>query len=57
MLALVLVLAAIISAIALFAPESGTIVRPWHDALAYLLGWGIAFAPVLLAGFAFMLSR
>ena len=54
-LALVLVLAAIISTIALFAPESGAIVRPWHDALAYLLGWGIAFAPVLLTGFAFML--
>ncbi len=33
----------------------GTIVQPWHDTLSYLLGWGIAFAPILLAGFAFML--
>src|SRR5205823_14186137 len=31
------------------------IVKPWHDLLAYLLGWGIAFAPPLLAGFALML--
>jgi len=54
-LALLLVLAAIISTIALFAPEAGMIVRPWHDTLSYLLGWGIAFAPILLAGFAFML--
>ena len=54
-LALMLVLAAIISTIALFAPEAGRIVGPWHDLLAYLLGWGIAFAPLLLAGFAFML--
>jgi len=54
-LALLLVVAAIISTIALFAPDAGLIVHPWHDALAYLLGWGIAFAPVLLAGFAFML--
>ncbi len=54
-LALLLVLAAIVSTIALFAPEAGMIVRPWHDTLAYLLGWGIAFAPLLLAGFAFML--
>ena len=54
-LALALVVAAIVSTIALFAPEAGLIVRPWHNALAYLLGWGIAFAPVLLAGFAFML--
>ncbi|HEY8771909.1 MAG TPA: DNA translocase FtsK 4TM domain-containing protein [Candidatus Limnocylindria bacterium] len=54
-LALLLVVAAIVSTIALFAPDAGLIVQPWHDALAYLLGWGIAFAPVLLAGFAFML--
>src|SRR4029079_11224290 len=54
-LALLLVVAAIISAIALFAPDAGLIVQPWHDALAYLLGGGIAFAPILLAGFAFML--
>ena len=54
-LALLLLVAAIISTIALFAPDAGLIVHPWHDALAYLLGWGIAFAPVLLAGFAFML--
>jgi S-DNA-T family DNA segregation ATPase FtsK/SpoIIIE len=54
-LALLLLVAAIVSTIALFAPDAGLIVQPWHDALAYLLGWGIAFAPVLLAGFAFML--
>ncbi len=54
-LALVLVVAAIISTISLFAPDAGLIVKPWHDALSFLLGWGIAFAPVLLAGFAFML--
>ena len=54
-LALLLVVAAIISTIALFAPDAGLIVHPWHDALAFLLGWGIAFAPILLAGFAFML--
>jgi DNA segregation ATPase FtsK/SpoIIIE, S-DNA-T family len=54
-LALVLVFAAIVSTISLFAPDAGLIVQPWHDGLAYLLGWGIAFAPVLLVGFAFML--
>ena len=54
-LALVLVFLAIISVIALFAPNAGAIVRPWHDLLSNLLGWGIAFAPPLLAGFAVML--
>ncbi|TME32937.1 MAG: DNA translocase FtsK [Chloroflexi bacterium] len=54
-LALLLVLLAIVSTIALFAPTAGAIVKPWHDLLAYLLGWGIAFAPPLLAGFALML--
>jgi S-DNA-T family DNA segregation ATPase FtsK/SpoIIIE len=53
--AVVLLLLAIISAIALFAPDAGAIVRPWHDILASSLGWGIAFAPPLLAGFALML--
>ncbi len=55
LLALVLVFFAIVSTIALFAPNAGAIVRPWHDLLGYLLGWGIAFAPPLLAGFALML--
>jgi S-DNA-T family DNA segregation ATPase FtsK/SpoIIIE len=55
LLALVLVFLAIVSVIALFAPNAGAIVRPWHDLLGYLLGWGIAFAPPLLAGFALML--
>ncbi|HEX6473698.1 MAG TPA: DNA translocase FtsK 4TM domain-containing protein [Candidatus Limnocylindria bacterium] len=55
LLALGLVILAIISVIALFAPESGAVVRPWRDALSTLLGWGIAFAPALLAGFALML--
>ena len=50
--ALVLVLLAIVSVIALFAPDAGAIVRPWHDVLSTLLGWGIAFAAPLLAGFA-----
>jgi S-DNA-T family DNA segregation ATPase FtsK/SpoIIIE len=54
-LALVLLLLAIISVIALFAPDAGAIVRPWHDLLATALGWGIAFAAPLLAGFAVML--
>jgi len=54
-LALLLVFFAIISTIALFAPDSGAIVKPWHDVLATALGWGIAFAPLLLAGVALML--
>ena len=54
-LALLLLFLAIISVIALFAPESGAIIRPWHDLLTTLLGWGIAFAAPLLAGFAVML--
>ncbi len=54
-LALILLFLAIVSVIALFAPESGAIVRPWHDILATALGWGIAFAAPLLAGFALML--
>jgi DNA segregation ATPase FtsK/SpoIIIE, S-DNA-T family len=55
LLALVLVFLAIVSTIAVFAPDAGAIVKPWHDLLGYLLGWGIAFAPPLLAGFALML--
>jgi S-DNA-T family DNA segregation ATPase FtsK/SpoIIIE len=54
-LALVLLFLAIVSTIALFAPNAGAIVRPWHDVLTFMLGWGIAFAPPLLAGFALML--
>jgi S-DNA-T family DNA segregation ATPase FtsK/SpoIIIE len=54
-LALLLVFLAIVSVIALFAPNAGAIVKPWHDVLGFLLGWGIAFAPPLLAGFALML--
>jgi DNA segregation ATPase FtsK/SpoIIIE, S-DNA-T family len=53
--AFVLLLLAIISVIALFAPDAGAIVRPWHDVLSSSLGWGIAFAAPLLAGFALML--
>ena len=55
LLALLLVLLAIVSVIALFAPGAGWVVQPWRGALSYLLGWGIAFAPPLLAGFALML--
>ena len=54
-LAFALVLLAIITVIALFAPDAGAIVAPWHDFVTTLLGWGIAFAPALLAGFALML--
>ena len=54
-LALLLVFFAIISTIALFAPDSGAIVKPWHDVLGTTMGWGIAFAPLLLAGVALML--
>ena len=54
-LALVLLFLAILSVIALFAPTAGAIVQPWHDLLASMLGWGIAFAAPLLAGFAVML--
>jgi len=53
--ALVLVFLAILSVIALFARDAGAIVGPWHDILSTLLGWGIAFAPPLLAGLAVML--
>jgi DNA segregation ATPase FtsK/SpoIIIE, S-DNA-T family len=55
LIALFLVLLAIVSTIALFAPEAGAVVTPWRNTLRYLLGWGIAFAPPLLAGFALML--
>ena len=54
-LALVLLFLAIISVIALFAPDAGAIVQPWHGLLSTMLGWGIAFAAPLLAGFAVML--
>jgi S-DNA-T family DNA segregation ATPase FtsK/SpoIIIE len=54
-LALILVFLAIVSVIALFAPGAGMIVQPWHDILRTSLGWGIAFAAPLLAGFALML--
>ena len=54
-LALVLLFLAILSVIALFAPDAGAIVQPWHDLLSTSLGWGIAFAAPLLAGFALML--
>ncbi|MDQ3879653.1 MAG: DNA translocase FtsK 4TM domain-containing protein, partial [Chloroflexota bacterium] len=55
-LAVGLLLAAIVTVIAIFAPDAGFLIRPWHDALARLLGWGIVFAPPLLAGLAFMLA-
>ncbi len=55
LLALALLFLAIISVIGLFAPEAGAIVEPWHQFMSYLLGWGVALAPPLLAGFALML--
>jgi len=51
----VLVILAVVSVIALFAPDAGFIVAPWAETLSFLLGWGIAFAAPLLAGFALML--
>ena len=54
-LALVLLFLALLSVIALFAPNAGAIVQPWHELLTTTLGWGIAFAAPLLAGFALML--
>ena len=54
-LALGLVFLAVITVIALFAPDAGAIVSAWHGFITTLLGWGIAFAPALLAGFALML--
>jgi S-DNA-T family DNA segregation ATPase FtsK/SpoIIIE len=54
-LAFVLLFLAIISVIALFAPNAGAIIKPWHDLLTSTLGWGIAFAAPLLIGFALML--
>jgi S-DNA-T family DNA segregation ATPase FtsK/SpoIIIE len=55
LLALVLVILAIAATIALFAPESGALISWLHGGLSQLLGWGIAFAPPLLLGFALML--
>ena len=53
--ALILVFLAILSVIALFAPNAGAIVAPWHQLLSTLLGWGEAFAAPLLAGAALLL--
>jgi hypothetical protein len=53
--ALGLVVLAVAATIALFAPDAGYAIRALHTALTRLLGWGIAFAPPLLAGFALML--
>ena len=53
--AIALVLAAIVSAIGIFAPDAGFLIRPWHDALTYLLGWGVVVAPLLLVAVALML--
>jgi len=39
-LALILLFLAILSVIALFAPDAGAIVQPWHDVLSTSLGWG-----------------
>src|SRR5215218_1972177 len=55
LLAFVLLALALLSLIALFAPDAGAIVQPWHEVLATTLGWGIAFAAPLLVGFALML--
>jgi S-DNA-T family DNA segregation ATPase FtsK/SpoIIIE len=54
-LAFVLVLLAILSVIAIIAPDAGEFIRPWHDFLSHLLGWGIFFSPAILAGFAVLL--
>ena len=55
LLAIALVLAAIVSTIAIFAPDAGFLIRPWHGFISYLLGWGIVLAPPLLAAAAVML--
>ncbi|MEO8511247.1 MAG: DNA translocase FtsK [Chloroflexota bacterium] len=55
LLALGLVILAIAATIALFAPEAGALISWLHGGLSQLLGWGIAFAPPLLVGFALML--
>jgi DNA segregation ATPase FtsK/SpoIIIE, S-DNA-T family len=53
--ALALVVLAVAATIALFAPDAGFAIQALHEVLTRLLGWGIAFAPPLLAGFALML--
>ena len=50
-----LLLLAIISVIALFAPDAGADRPAVARHARHLLGWGIAFAAPLLAGFALML--
>ncbi len=54
-LAFLLVFLAVLSVIAIVAPDAGEFIRPWHDLLSYLLGWGIFFSPAILAGFAVLL--
>src|SRR3990170_7469522 len=53
--ALVLVVLALVSLLALVTPDAAAGVTLWHDFLETLLGWGIFFAPALLLLFAVML--
>jgi len=53
--ALVFVVLALISLLAILTPDAATGVTAWHDLLQTLLGWGMFFAPALLLLFALML--
>ena len=53
--ALVFVVLAFISLLAIFTPTAAAGVTAWHDFLQTLLGWGMFFAPALLLLFALML--
>ncbi|MFI5008480.1 MAG: DNA translocase FtsK 4TM domain-containing protein, partial [Solirubrobacterales bacterium] len=46
--AIVLVVLALVSALALLTPDAATGVALWRDFLETMLGWGIFFAPALL---------
>ncbi len=53
--ALVFVVLAFISLLAVLTPDAAAGVTAWHDFLQTLLGWGMFFAPALLLLFALML--
>src|SRR3972149_10847618 len=53
--ALVFVVLALVSLLALITPDAAAGVTPWHDFLETMLGWGMFFAPALLLLFALML--
>ena len=53
--ALVMVVLALVSLLALLTPNAAAGVTLWHDVLQSLLGWGMWFAPALLLLFAVLL--